>query len=209
MSGQIPIDMIVEKTLDGIVQAQKDYESWTGGEWLWSAPEYMLNTYIAQKIAKLDGAKYLTLENSAKSAIKEAGARGRGKLHLKIRASGRFDVLLWWGSSYSPRAVIEVKNQISRLANIKEDLDRIAQVLKRTTSETSFQFGLVAYYTSCDDNKEFSAKKQIANRIKKIYKDTKALLGNDFKVSSHSKRIKVDGVSAWVAAAILIKYKGT
>lgn len=206
MPAQIPIETIIEKTLEGIALAQKDYESWTDGDWLWNAPEYMLSTYIAQKISRIQGAKYVTLEESAKSALKDAGSIGRGKLHSKLRVNGRFDILLWWGS-YSPRAVIEVKNQISRVDAIKEDLHRVAQVLKRKNAESSFQFGLVAYFTSCSDNKEFSAKERIARRIENIYYDTKELLGNNFNVSSYNKRIKVDEDSAWVASVLLIKYK--
>ena len=159
MPAQIPVNSIVDKALEGIVQAQKDYAQWTDGDWLWNAPEYMLTTYIAQKISKLDGAKYLTLENSAKSAIEDAGARGKGKLHSKMRANGRFDVLLWWGGYY-PRAVIEIKNQIGNIDAIKDDLLRIKEVLKRKSDDSSFQFGVVAYYTSVWDNREFSAKER-------------------------------------------------
>ncbi|MBU1024144.1 hypothetical protein KKB99_07670, partial [bacterium] len=82
------------------------------------------------------------MENSAKSAIVDAGARGRGRLHSKIRSAGRFDILLWWGSS-TPRAVIEIKNQIYRIDNIEKDILRIKEVLKRKYDDSTFQFGVV------------------------------------------------------------------
>lgn len=124
MPGQIPIQEIVSSTLDGIVQAQRSYDEWTEGDWLWNAPEYLLTTSIANKISKINGAKYIILENNAKEALDDAGAIGKGKLNSKIRATGRFDVALWWGN-YKPRAIIEVKNQISQLKHIKSDLQRI------------------------------------------------------------------------------------
>ncbi len=204
MPAQIPIKTIVEKTLEGIVQAQKDYSRWTDGNWLWNAPEYILSTYIAQKISKIDGAKFLTLENSATSAIEDAGARGRGKLPSKIRANGRFDVLLWWGS-YKPRAVIEVKNQISSVDAIRDDLLRIKEVLKRKRNDSSFQFGIVAYYTSTIDSREFSAKERIEKRIDNIYKDASDIVGDELQITAFSKNIRVEYDSAWVAAALLIK----
>ena len=204
MPAQIPINIIVDKTLEGIVQAQRDYSKWTDGDWLWNAPEYMLSTYIAQKISKIDGAKYLTLENSAKSAIEDAGARGKGRLHSKMRANGRFDVLLWWGS-YAPRAVIEVKNQIGNVDAIRDDLLRIKEVLKRKRDDSSFQFGVIAYYTSTRDNREFSAKERIAKRIDNIFKDAKSIIGEELQVTSFNKNIRVEDDSAWVAAALLIK----
>ncbi len=204
MPAQIPIDTVVKKTLEGIVQAQKDYAKWTDGYWLWNAPEYLLCAYIAQKIAKIDGAKYLTLENNAKSAIEDAGARGKGRLHSKIRANGRFDILLWWGS-YKPRAVIEVKNQIGNVDAIRDDLLRIKEVLKRKREDSSFQFGIVAYYTSTRDSREFSAKERIAKRIDNICKDAMDIVGEELQITAFYKNIRVEGDSAWVAAALLVK----
>jgi len=204
MPAQIPINIIVDKTLDGIVLAQRDYANWTDGDWLWNAPEYMLSTYIAQKISKIDGAKYLTLENSAKSAIEDAGARGKGRLHRKMRANGRFDILLWWGS-YKPRAVIEVKNQICNASAIRDDLLRIKEVLKRRRDDSSFQFGIVAYYTSTRDSNEFSAKDRIEKRIENIFENAKSIVGEEMRVTSFKKNIRVENDSAWVAGALLIK----
>jgi hypothetical protein len=203
MPAQIPINYILDKTLEGIAQAQKDYAKWTDGDWLWNAPEYLLSTFIAHNISKIKGAKYLTLENSAKSAIEDAGARGKGRLHSKMRANGRFDILLWWGS-YDPRAVIEVKNQINNADAIRNDLLRIKEVLKRKRNDSSFQFGIVAYYTSTIDSREFSARERINKRIKKIFEDAKNIVGEEFRVKPFNKRVQVEDDSAWVAAALLI-----
>jgi len=57
--------------LKGIKQAQRDYSTWSGGYWLWQAPEYFLVTYIAQQISKDIGlrrtgsghAKYLIIKS--------------------------------------------------------------------------------------------------------------------------------------------------
>ena len=39
------MDVIAKKTRAGISKAQDDYEYWTGGSWLWEAPEYMVTVY--------------------------------------------------------------------------------------------------------------------------------------------------------------------
>ena len=59
----IEIEDVVEKTLSGIAKAQKDYEDWSGGYWLWKAPEYMLTMYIARAIRTIPGSHCLTLED--------------------------------------------------------------------------------------------------------------------------------------------------
>ncbi len=207
MPAQIAIDLIVKKILQGIIQAQKDYSEWTDGDWLWTAPEYLLTTCIAQKIMKLDGSKYLTLENNAKSAIEEAGAKGKGKLNARIRSNGRFDILLWWGS-YNPRAVIEVKNQITSSIALKNDLLRIREVLRRKQNVSTFQFGAMAYYTSTFDSKRFSAKERILKRTHRILRDAQGIVGENLQVVEYRSRIRVEDDSAWVAVVLLIKKSG-
>ena len=48
MSKQISLDLIIKAIISSIEQAQEDYESWSGGDWLWNAPEYLLTTSIAK-----------------------------------------------------------------------------------------------------------------------------------------------------------------
>ena len=111
MSKQISIDKIIDATLSGIKKSQKQYEKWSGGLWLWNAPEYLITINVANEISEIDGSKYITLENNSTVTIKDAGARGRGRLPKDIREKGKVDILLWWGND-TPRAVIEIKNYI-------------------------------------------------------------------------------------------------
>lgn len=72
----VPMETIVDKTLKGIARAQDDYETWTGGSWLWEAPEYLVTSYIAREIATVEGyTYYLTLESGVKDALDFAGGR--------------------------------------------------------------------------------------------------------------------------------------
>ena len=75
--GPIPKEFIIEKTLSGICKAQKDYEDWSGGGWLYEAPESLQTVYIAReifkKIRKAGHSMSLTFENHVETTMKCAG----------------------------------------------------------------------------------------------------------------------------------------
>lgn len=199
----VAMSEIVQGALNGVVKAQKSYAEWSGGEWLWQAPEYVTTVFVAQEIAKLDGAKYVTVEHGTKSAMTEAGAIGQGKLHHKIRAGGRFDILLWWADE-TPRAPIEVKCQVVNVEKIKADMQRLEEVVLRKKEDSTFQFGMMVFYTSCNDNNGFTAKEILEKRLENIEADCKKLVAS-CSVKMSSSKIYTDDEGAWVAAAIVLK----
>ena len=204
--GPVPIEAVIKKTLSGIVKAQKDYEAWSGGLWLWEAPEYMLTTYIAKELWTISGSKYLTLESNVRGTLEDAGGMGRGKISEAARLGGRSDIVLWWSSNDMPRAVIEVKNQVSDSATeIKQDIKRISTMLRKRNN--SFRCGLVAFYTSKRDRKGDGegARSTIKDRLEKIECETWNILGERCRLSRHDSRIRVDGDSAWVASVLQIQ----
>ena len=121
MSKQISCDKIIKATLAGIKKSHIQYKTWSGGDWLWEAPEYLITITVANKISGLVGSKYITLENNTKSTISEAGGLGKGRLPRDLRERGKVDILLWWGNN-KPRAVIEIKNFIYDKTNTKKIL---------------------------------------------------------------------------------------
>ena len=64
------MDDIANKTLAGISKAQKDYEDWTGGYWLWEAPEYMITTISPGKYQLLIGHSILLWKTMSETASK-------------------------------------------------------------------------------------------------------------------------------------------
>ncbi|MEI7844033.1 MAG: hypothetical protein WCI39_13495 [Gallionellaceae bacterium] len=203
MPAQVSIATIARGAVNGIVKAQRACEKWSGGEWLWCAPEYIATVFVAQEISKLDGSKYVTVEHGANAAIADAGARGRGKLHHKIRANGRFDILLWWADE-TPRAPIEVKCQVTKIDKIKADLQRIGRVINQRKEDSSFQFGVVVFYSSCKDGKVLTAKERLTSQLLNINTGCKELLPR-CTVKMSSSKIYTDGDSAWVASAIVLQ----
>ena len=171
MPASVSRDEFSQKTSLGMYKAQKAYEKWSGGLWAWSAPEYLLTTYIAQEISKIkDKPFYLTLEQHVGEALEAAGASeddviGAGKQ--------KFDIVVWWGGD-APRGIIEVKKQVSSFdggttgyGGIKKDIERIIKSLEATSR---LQFGLIAYYTSCKygQRPSQSAEDRIRDRAKII-----------------------------------------
>ncbi len=207
MPKQISTTNIIEALLDGYTHAQQEYESMSGGYWLWQAPEYYITTIISQKLHQLDGAKYITLEHGSKNTLEEAGAIGKGKLPSNITERGRVDILLWWGNA-TPRAIIEVKNQFFSNEQLEKDIKRLKASLLRKNGSSSLQFGIFSFYQSAADGDRKTAQQKIADRINKTYTNCLSFLGEGFQVSLHTSELNQElENNAWQAACILMKVK--
>ena len=212
MPHQVPIKTIVDATIEGISKAQSDYELWSGGCWLWEAPEYLSTTYVAREISlssEEKGKQYVTMEHGTKTAIVDAGARRRGNLHRKMRPNGRVDLLLWWVNG-TPRAPIEIKCQISVFSSIKSDIDRIEKIIHRNSTESSFQFGMMAFYTSLAAKDVIAAKEKMKIRLKSIKSSLNKYLEKNSpntKSTWHNSKIQTADESAWAVVAIVLQPK--
>lgn len=175
---------IANKIINGIENAHKEHDKWSGGKWLSRAPEYLMTTNIARSLTTIDCNNYVTLEHSPRSLLRDSGALTKGRLNNNIRADGRVDIVLWWGKADAPRTVIEVKNNVGTYAHIKCDIDRVVALLKKNTGDSSLQFGAVAFYVDRKDkSSNIPAKDLIVNIIKKI--EAKA-------IEDHSKSFKIE-----------------
>lgn len=205
MGGPLPSVDAVSAAIRGVENAQRTYEGWSG-EWLWQAPEYMTTVYVAKALAEAIGPKFVTLETNTKSALEDAGAKGRGRLHWHIRQDGRFDILLWWANG-TPRAPIEVKVQVTNANRILADVRRIEKVVLRKRSNSTIDFGLIVYYISLKDAESGlpSAKQKIEKRIKDIFDDVFIELNGKCRLAQETSKIHIDQDSAWAAVVLIIK----
>ena len=195
---------LIDTTLLAIIDSHKTYLEWSGNEWLWNAPEYLLTVKIAEKLANINKNKFITLEDNVEKTLDNAGAKGKGKISSKIRANGRFDIVLWWAKG-DPRAIIEVKHRVYKFANIEEDIIRIIETIKRKSSESSIKYGLVAFYMS-----EFyknNAKDKLSNKINNLFKQTENIVSkNELSVEKHIEGIYCDNdQDVYSAIVFLIK----
>ena len=163
-------DNIAHAILDGIDESMSSYEIWSGGEWLWNAPEYLMTVKISENIIKrVDEKKYITLEDNVDYILDIAGAKGRGKYSNRIRKNGRFDIVIWW-ENYTPRTIIEVKNDVFGIYRISNDIDRIRDVLKRKEEVSTIESAFMAFYIS-RHYKSGDAKRKVELQVRKIKKE--------------------------------------
>ena len=206
MSKAISIDKIIEATLDGIDESMKVYQKWSGGEWLWNAPEYLITVKIAENIANLNGNKYITLEDNVDYILDVSNAKDKGQVSDLARTNGRSDIVLWWAGG-TPRAIIEVKNAVFRLDKIAQDIDRIQEVLKSKKLDTSLQFGLIAFYID-RGYKNGNAKENIQKRIYKIHSEIKEIYPDlSCELAFREKDIINNNNDAWSSVVFLLKVK--
>lgn len=201
MKRAIGIKDVVNACLAGIGNAQLEYFDWTAGDWLWKAPEYLLTTNIAKELWKLVKPLHLALEESVKGSMTDGGAGGRGKHHADTRYNGRSDILLRW-ADYSPRAPIEVKNQVLNIAIIEADIKRIAKMITRKAADSTFEFGIVAFYSSATKLKNLEKKlEDIGDSCSKLVENCEISL----KCGEITTLEETN--DSWVACAIVIKQK--
>lgn len=187
------MDDIANKILAGMSKAQKEYEDWTGGYWLQEAPEYMVTTYIARQISTINNRTYyLTLENKVRDGIRDAdGSKGRPRKALGF--NGKFDILLWRANG-TPRAIIEVKNQVTGFSKIKDDVSRITAAL---SSDNKIRCGFIAFYTSLSKGENKSAIERVISRVNGVASIVKEIAKQEEK-----KLSDIPGKS-WVMTTML------
>lgn len=203
MPGPVSAENVLAAALRGMVDAQKCYEEICSA-WLTEAPEYYATVRVAERIAKLDGAKFVSLEHSAKGAIVEAGAIGRGKLKNAMRPNGRFDILLWWGNG-TPRAPIEVKIGVTSIDKIHADIIRIQKVVHHQKNKSTIGFGVVAFYSYARSTKSLTAKQKLEAMYINVAKSAKEIVGENCDTCFKSSKIYEDDGEAWRAGVLLIK----
>ena len=198
---------IIKATLQGINESVTLYQTWSGGEWLCNAPEYLLTVKIAENIAikinKHNENNLITLEDNVDYLLDIAQAKGRGPVPKKVRKNGRCDITMWHENE-KPRALIEVKNSVFSLKKIELDIDRIKEILKSNTSKSTFEFGLIAFYIDRHydtGNATTKIKKQadkIFNQAKELNKDV------SFEMFYKEQKQSQKDIDAWASVVFLI-----
>ena len=204
MPRQIAKDKIVDAVVRGVEDSQHFYEQCSGDCWLWEAPEYLLSTSVAKRLHKLKGAKYVTLESNVHHMLKDAQATTLGAPKKSLRKNGRFDAVVWWGNG-SPRAAVELKNNVWSYFQLRKDVKRINSVVQQNKNDSSFQFGLVAFYASCMDSTRTKARKQLEQRTQTLLQRVKEDVSEGISVTMTRGAIHVVEDSAWVATCFVLE----
>lgn len=195
-----PMDEVITNILKGVAKAQRDYVRWSG-YWLCDAPEYFLTTYIAREISSYTQHGYsVTLEDSVRAAIADAGGMSQGRPRNDLRPDGRFDILLWWANG-TPRTVIEVKRQVSQFRRIRSDVARICSVLDRAGT---IRNGLVVYCSAIEGEPD-ELKGSLSDRLAAIEAEARNYVEHrGMNMDSYRRKTTVVQDSAWAAEVLNI-----
>ncbi|HOO97848.1 MAG TPA: hypothetical protein PKV16_06530 [Caldisericia bacterium] len=213
MPGQIPMGVIVDKVIEGIGKAQRDYMSWSNGYWLSNAPEYMITTSVARSISTISKTSkcWVILENNVKETMCDASAGSRGCYHSNLRADGKFDIVACWADE-TPRAVIELKHNVWSKRRPLRDISRLKEVLRRNSGDSRVQFCVLGFYIQCcDKNRDFAIKK-LNKRINRITDAAIEEVGEEFEVTQYDGGFVTkndDDEWVWEAVALVIRRKST
>lgn len=156
-----------------------------------NAPEYLVTTRIADRLARRFKGCGVELEMSIGQALKLANATQKGRRPGNLNGAKRFDVVLWWKSKKKPRAIVEVKHGIRGFGPLEPDVLRICEALQRNSEFNSFQCGFVAFllHTAKELSSESEAKRHLEKAIEKLDEQVRAFQNGRGKKYSH--KIKV------------------
>ena len=77
MSKSVPQARIVDAILDGIGDAERNYEKWSGGEILASTAEHVMYDFIARALMKIPGQNIFRSSQDVKIPLRQpAGKEG-------------------------------------------------------------------------------------------------------------------------------------
>ena len=157
------------------------------------APESWIASILARRLAKASGCG-IELEARVAEIMDAAGARTRGRIPAKLRHTGRFDIVVWWKSRDTPRALIEVKQRVRKgaIPSLVKDAKRILTALHRGSATSDLDWGCLAFYchSSPRGSKDRKAARRELEETLRVLRDRVAQLDRDkaFVVRLHEER---------------------
>ena len=192
----------IQAALKGMAKAQVEYETWSDGDWLWNAPEYMATTRIARALYRLDGVHRVTMESNVQDALDDAGGRFVGKPNKRLNLQGRFDLVVW--NRRGPRGLIEVKTNVGGYSTVRADVDKLCTALSKADA---VRWGLVVYFSSFAPGKHKRAKNRVVDQTTEVARRAAAEAPRGYAVTRHRSPRHVYPGGAWTVEALEIRRK--
>lgn len=181
---------IQNSCLKGIKKSFFEYAKWNN-ERLWNAYEYLLTINIAKVLWKANGEKYITIEDKVRETLKDANVKKSKRTDNKIsRLNGESDIILWSKTNGRPKCIIEVKHRVKTFNNLKEDIDRITDILK---PKSTIEFGISTFFI--DNDLRNNVKDNIEKKIEKIYQKVKEHISDsNLETELHYQEILTESI---------------
>ncbi len=187
MSRAIPLEKIINISLQGMKNAFNNYYKWSGGDWLGYAPESYIQSEIARALS--EESPFVTLEDTVRDIQINSGSERRGN-QSRGNSSGRVDIIVWWKDG-GPRILMEVKKSWGYNV-INSDAKRLRELLHRGGT---LQRGLIMVYT--DARKELT----INNRFKFMATNSDTQMSNRI---GPIKKVDDGEIWYWDAACFIV-----
>jgi len=201
------MERIMDAALKGVKRAWNDYYRFSGGVWLWAAPEYYVTANIFNSLGRLG--LLVSLEEKLKDIIQCSNSTCPGRYPKELSFGYKSDISIWWADG-TLRGIVEVK--LLRFGNstaISKDLERICKLLelKRKNGNSTIQFGLLVAYTDAHDGDFILAKEKIEEQLDNVEKLISERCNEYDLTAKFEKEIKVvpSEDSAWGVIVSLIK----
>lgn len=203
---KVSLQKIMEGAISGVKKAWKDYYNFSGGDWLWAAPEYYLTSKIFDSLGKL---VTVGLEYDVKGTLDDSGGKRPGRFPKSLNSKGKFDIVIWWDSGY-PRGALEVKKLFNSYDEIKIDLEELVSMLNHARSDSTIQFGGCVIYTDAEDNAKQRSRDSVENglnRVKELYREAAKENGFSFYCDDYIKEVEEEKSTWGVVCCLLVRKK--
>lgn len=154
MSAGFSTTKVPNLVIKGIGSAFRKWEDMSGGEWLRTAPEYLVTAQVAEELRKAipSTKRTIWLEHGVATALKQAGGKQPGRVAELLRIDGRMDIVLAHANQ-KPRTVIEIKCPLwhpntAGPGGPRADLHRICRSLLHGRDGTQLYNGVLGIFTS-------------------------------------------------------------
>ena len=184
--GQVSQEAIVDACLRAVALAEKRHAKWSGGVTMRAAPESLVQTVVAEVIAR---AKVKLLLEVSVVDMKNLQAGVAPTEEDSAARKGRVD-LVAYNKKSDPRFIVEIKKLSGNGACLLEDCRRIHDLMATCKS---IQSGIMLGYTSA------AKEKTITDRIASVEKCTGSKL---LKVLPLRNVVSKKGAARMLGAAI-------
>lgn len=221
MSAGLSTKEVPGLVIDGIATAFRQWEDMSGGEWLQSAPEYLVTVAVADALRKgiPSSKRTVWLEHGVARALNDAGGVQLGRKPELLRVDGRIDIVLAHANQ-KPRTLVEIKSPVwqPNHRGCRSDLHRICRALLHGKDGTQLYSGVLGLYTSSAPPRrgpDVSAKARLERKWGKAWeRELQTWEWADkhadryrkhfnIKVTRSLWEVKIDGEKhAWAAVAV-------
>ncbi len=210
--------MVIQATLDGIKQAERNFLFWTNNRLTLSAgPQKILCIHVAQALSLIENAPEVFIDATVSDILRcSLPNRKAFKTFMEKNAlsQGVFSITLDERFTHSnhndsiSRVIMMLKNGVCNAkAEYSFEIERLCKMLQRKRKEESMlDYGIFAFYADISTQ----ARKKLTKRVPEIIASFDEVVSHfpSLKASFHATAIQqIEDVGEWMAGCYVIEPK--